>query len=137
MEVASFDYVWSTVRDKHFDPALAGLDWDALRAELRPRVERATSREEVRDVLWELVGRFRQSHFQILPADLYEPAAAGASGAPDGTTGVDARVIVGAALVTGVTPGSPADRAGVKPGWEILRIDTLDVRRRAREMTRK
>jgi len=137
LELESFDHVWSTVRDKHFDPALGGLDWDAVRAELRPRVERAASRDEVRDVLSDLVGRFNQSHFQILPADLYEPAAAGASGAVDGTTGVDARVIGGAALVTRVAPGSPAGSAGVRPGWEIVRIDDLDARRRVREMTRK
>jgi len=137
LELGSFDYVWTTVRDKHFDPALAGLDWDAVRAELRPRVEQADSHDEVRDVLWELVGRFKQSHFQILPAELYEPAAGGTPGVADGTTGVDARVIGGAALVTRVTPGSPADRAGVKAGWEIVRIDALDVRRRVREMTRK
>ena len=127
LELESFDYVWSTVRDKHFDPALGGLDWDAVRAELRPRVERAASRDEVRDVLSDLVGRFKQSHFQILPAELYEPAAAGASGAVDGTTGVDARVIGGAALVTRVAPGSPASSAGVTPGWEIVRIDDLDA----------
>jgi carboxyl-terminal processing protease len=137
LEVESFDYVWSTVRDKHFDPALAGLDWDALRGELRPRVERAATRDEVRDILWELVGRFKQSHFQILPSESSEPAAAGASGVVDGTTGIDARIIGGVALVTRVTPGSPADGAGVTPGWEILRIDGLDVRRRARELTQK
>ena len=137
LELESFDYVWSTIRDKHFDPSLGGLDWDAVRAELRPRVERARTRDDVRDVLWELVGRFKQSHFQILPADLYKPAAGGSSGAADGTTGVDARVIGGVALVTGVTPGSPADRAGVKTGWEVLRIDETDMRRRVREMTRK
>ena len=137
LEIASFDHVWSTVRDKHFDPALAGLDWDALRAELRPRVEQAQTRDQVRDVLGDLVGRFRQSHFQILPAELYEPAAAGSPRAADGTPGVEARVIGGSALVTRVTPGSPADRAGVLPGWELLRIDDLDVRRRVGEMTRK
>ena len=137
LELASFDYVWSTVRDKHFDPALAGLDWDALRAELRPRVERAATRDEVRDVLWDLVGRFRQSHFQILPSELYEPAGAGSTRSADGTTGIDARLIGGAALVTRVTPGSPADGAGITPGWEILQIDGVDIRRRVRELTRK
>jgi carboxyl-terminal processing protease len=137
LEIESFDYVWATVRDKHFDAALAGLDWDAVRAELRPRVEQAATREQARDVLWDLVGRFKQSHFQILPAELYQPAAAGSSGVAEGTTGLDGRVIGAAALVTRVTPGSPADSAGVKPGWEILEIDDLDVRRRVREMTRK
>jgi len=137
LEIESFDYVWLTVRDKHFDPALAGLDWDAVRAEMRPRVEQANTRDDVRDVIEELVGLFKQSHFQILPAELYEPAAGNTTRATDGTTGVDARVIGGMALVTKVTPGSPADRAGVKPGWEIVGIDALDVRRRVREMSRK
>jgi len=137
LEIESFDYVWSTVRDKHFDPALAGLDWDGVRAELRPRAEQARTRDEVRDVLEDLVGRFKQSHFQIVPAELYEPAAAGSSGVVDGATGVDARVIDGSALVTQVTPGSPADRAGVMPGWELVRVDDLDVRQRVGEMTRR
>jgi carboxyl-terminal processing protease len=137
LELESFDYVWSTVRDRHFDPSLGGLDWNAVRAELRPRVERAASRDEARDVLWDLVGRFEQSHFQILPAELYEPAAAGSSGEVAGTTGIDARVIEGLALVTRVTPASPADRAGVTPGWEIVRVDTRDIRRHLREVARK
>jgi carboxyl-terminal processing protease len=137
LDVESFDYVWSTVRDRHFDPTLGGLDWNAVRAELRPRVERATTRDDARDVLVDLVGRFKQSHFQILPADLYEPAAAGSPETVDGTTGIDARVIDGAAVVTRVTPGSPADRAGVKPGWEVARIDKADVRRGLRERTRR
>ena len=94
-------------------------------------------RDQVRDILWDLVGRLEQSHFQILPAELYEPAAGGSSGMAGGTTGVDARVIGGMALVTRVTPGSPADRAGVKPGWEVVRIDTVDIRRRVRERERK
>ncbi len=39
--VESFDYVWMTIREKHWDPTLGGLDWDAVRAELRPKVEQA------------------------------------------------------------------------------------------------
>jgi len=137
LDIESFDYVWSTVRDKHFDPALGGLDWNALRAELRPRVENAKTRDEVRDLLRELVGRFEQSHFQILPADLYEPAAGGSSRPGDGTTGIDARVVAGQALVARVATASPADRAGVKPGWEIVQVDATDVRTRVRDLFRK
>jgi hypothetical protein len=51
--VASFDRVWATVRDRHWDPDLGGLDWEGVRAELRPRVERARTSEEARDVLSE------------------------------------------------------------------------------------
>ncbi len=37
LNAESFDYVWTTIRDKHFDPELMGVDWDAVRSELRPR----------------------------------------------------------------------------------------------------
>ena len=26
----SFEYVWTTVRDKHWDPKLGGLDWQGM-----------------------------------------------------------------------------------------------------------
>jgi hypothetical protein len=30
LNIASFDLVWTTVRDKHFDPERGGLDWNAM-----------------------------------------------------------------------------------------------------------
>ncbi len=41
LNVAAFDDVWTTIRDTHWDPELGGLDWEALRDELRPRVAAA------------------------------------------------------------------------------------------------
>ena len=35
--LASFDEVWQTVHDTFFDPTFGGLDWDAVKAELRPK----------------------------------------------------------------------------------------------------
>ena len=39
--VESFEVVWKTVRDRHFDPKLGGINWQAVHDELRPKVERA------------------------------------------------------------------------------------------------
>ncbi|MBL8990533.1 MAG: hypothetical protein JNJ48_03025 [Phycisphaerae bacterium] len=76
-DLASFDQVWTTVRDQHYDPALNGVDWEKARAELRPRVESARDREQARDAMRELLARLGQSHFAVLPADAYEaPEAA-------------------------------------------------------------
>ena len=44
LDVESFDQVWTTIRDTHWDPGLGGLDWDAVRDELRPQVEEARER---------------------------------------------------------------------------------------------
>ena len=41
LNVESFDLVWETIRDKHWDPELGGLDWPALREELRPGPSRS------------------------------------------------------------------------------------------------
>ncbi|MBL8964137.1 MAG: hypothetical protein KF787_02130 [Phycisphaeraceae bacterium] len=137
LNVASFDYVWQTVRDRHWDPDLGGLDWQAVRLELRPRVESAESMDAARGVMREALDRLKQSHFAIISGEVYsqvsdagveEPTdmpakkdGPGANGS-DARSGMELRVVDGVALVTRVEPGSGADRAGVRPGWIVESI---------------
>ena len=124
----SFDYVWTTIRDKHFDPTLGGLDWAAVRDSLRPQVERAPTAGAARAVLRRMVGLLGQSHFQVIPASALEALGRKpGEGAPGGVTGMDVRVADGRALVTAVAPGSPADALGARPGWEVRRADGQDL----------
>jgi carboxyl-terminal processing protease len=116
---ASFDRVWTTVRDRHWDPTLGGLDWEAVRAELRPRAARARTREEARPVLSEALARLGQSHFAIVPSEDYRTE----DGEEAGAAGLSTRILEGRATVSSVLPGSPADRAGVRPGWIERAID--------------
>jgi len=128
LNLDSFDYVWKTVRERYWDPDLGGLDWPAVRDELRPRVEQATTMPEARGIMNDMVSRLGVSHFAIIPAALYEdieqPAGAGAR---DADAGIDVRVIDGRALVTAIVEGSPADEAGVQLGWEIVRIGEEEI----------
>ncbi len=136
LNVESFDYVWTTIRDKHFDPELGGLDWQAVRDELRPKVEQATVMSEAREAMRDMLARLEQSHFGIIPADAYDDLEQPAGeGSRDGGTGIDLRVIDGQALVTAVADGSPADDAGVRSGWEIVRIGSEDIPRRLETLT--
>jgi len=132
LNLRSFDHVWTTVRDKYWDPNLGGLDWNAVREELRPRVALARTAGEARAVLQEMIDRLGQSHFAILPADVYAELDAEAADTAGGTSstrssarqaeaGLDVRVLDGAAVVTRVQPG-PAAEAGVRPGWQIVAI---------------
>ncbi len=132
LNLRSFDQVWITVRDKFWDPNLGGLDWNAVREELRPRIELARTAGEARAVLQEMIARLGQSHFAILPADVYaeldaeaaDQAGGAASTRPSARqadAGLDVRVLDGAAVVTRVQPG-PAAEAGVRPGWQIVAI---------------
>jgi len=128
LNLASFDQVWTTVRDRHFDPSLGGLDWDAIREELRPRVAAAADEEAARGVLQEMLSRLGQSHFNIIPAELYESMAlAGGAGSRDGISGLDVLVIKDAALVTRGRDDSPAAQLGIQPGWQVLTIGGEDV----------
>jgi carboxyl-terminal processing protease len=127
----SFEQVWTTVRDKHWDPKINGLDWQAIHDELRPKVEAAKNMDTVREVLNDMVGRLKQTHFGIFPGDVYHDLKASDDDAEDSGEahpGIDLRVLDGRAIVTGVDPGSPSALHGVKPGWEIARVGKTDIR---------
>jgi carboxyl-terminal processing protease len=115
----TFDAAWTEVRDRHFDPTLNGVDWDAVRDELRPRAVGARSTGELRAVLRDMLGRLGQSHFAIIPG-----AAGASAGEPAGTAepGIDLRLVGGDLLVTSVEAGSAAQAAGVRTGWKVAAI---------------
>jgi carboxyl-terminal processing protease len=128
LHLASFDHVWLTVRDKHPDPSLGGLDWNAVRDELRPRVAQADTAEQARRAMIDMLNRLGESHFAIIPAsshDSAEPSPLRSRG--HGWIGVDVRIVQHRAMVTRVCPGSPADLAGVRTGWIIDAIDRQPV----------
>jgi len=120
----SFDYVWKTIRDKHWDPKLGGLDWNAVRDRMRPEMEKARTIEEARAVLEQMLHLLKVSHCAILPTET--ALSVQGEGGP-GTLGIDVRVIGSQALVTSVASGSPAAQAGVEMGWEVKRAGSADV----------
>lgn len=123
LDLQSFDYVWTTIRDRHWDPAMGGLDWQAARDELRPAVANAETTSDARAVMDELISRLALSHYSIIPAEVYdELALPDGEGALDGSTGIDVRVIDQQALVVSVVEGSPAAEAGVRTGWIVVRV---------------
>lgn len=126
LNIDSFEYVWTTIRDKHWQSKPAGLDWQAVHDELRPAIEKASTMEAARAVLNDMLGRLHQTHFEIIPSDLYSDLhGSGAKG--EITTGIDVRVAGSGVLVSSVDPGSPAAREGIQPGWLILKIGATDL----------
>jgi carboxyl-terminal processing protease len=123
--IDSFEYVWKTVRDRHWEAKPGGLDWQAVHDELRPKIAKAATAAEAREVISGMLERLHQTHFGVFPSEVYSEFDA--PGALDGQTGIDVRILDGHAIVTGVDPDSPAAAKGVKPGWEILRIDGREL----------
>ncbi len=116
--LASFDKVWTTVRDRHWDPGLNGVDWTAVRDTLRPRVEAARTADEARAATRSMLATLRQTHFAIFPGRMVRDLGPRATG--EGRPGFAVRALDGQAVVTAVEPGSAADSLGVRPGWELL-----------------
>ena len=113
----SFEVVWKTVRDQHFDPKLGGVNWQAVHDELRPKVERAKTDDEARDAMSAALERLGQTHFAIIPSTVYKVLENPNEG--PGEVGIETRLIDGRIVVIAVDEGLPAAAAGVKPGWII------------------
>ncbi len=126
LNIDSFEYVWTAIRDKHWETKPGGLDWQAIREEFRPAVEKADSMDAARAVMTKMLERLHQTHFGIVPAELYNDVD-GSHARGENTTGIDVRVVGAQALVTTVDAGSSAAREGVQPGWRIVKIGATDL----------
>ncbi len=124
--VATFDSAWTKVRTTYYDSTLKGLDWNAVRRELRPRAERATTRADLRVVLMDMLGRLGDSHMTVLPREFSGPVPNDSLGAHPGGVGIEARIIGRDLVVWRVEPNGPAALAGVRPGWIIDAVDGTD-----------
>ena len=121
----TFDAVWRTVRDSHFDKTLNGVDWDRVAAELRPKAVAAVTVGELRAVLRDMLGRLGQSHFAIIPGtpDSVAEPPRDLSASP----GFDVRLVGRDLVVTDVEPEGPAAASGVKTGWKVLTVDSASM----------
>src|ERR1700679_3022992 len=71
----SFELLWRTVRDQHPDPKLNGLNWQQVHDTTKPLIENATSMDEVRDLLRDMVSKLEASHYSVIPSERYDKAA--------------------------------------------------------------
>src|SRR5947209_5155850 len=111
LNLDSFEKVWQTVRDKHWDPQINGIDWQAVHDELRPKVEAAKTAAEARQVMAGMLERLHQTHFGIISGDVYDELDPSEDG--EATPGLDVRVLDGRVIVTAVEAESPAARRGI------------------------
>ncbi len=125
----TFDAAWKMVYESHFDTTFNGVDWPALRDELRPTAEQASDRAELRDVIEQMLDRLGQSHFSLIPQEVVDTLDPADGDAVEhvGDLGFDVRLIGEQVLVTEVDPEGPAWASGVRTGWVVRRFNTADV----------
>jgi carboxyl-terminal processing protease len=126
LAVETFDRAWTIVRDTHFDKTLNGVDWEAVRTELRPRAATAASDSQLRTVIRDMLGRLGQSHFALIPSTA--DSTTGDRGDLSAGPGFQVRLLDRDLVVSAVDAASAAARASVRPGWMVASIDGRNVR---------
>lgn len=67
--VESFEAAWRIINESHFDTNFNGVNWEAVRVELRPHAEAAPDLQRLRAVISEMLGRLGQSHMILIPRE--------------------------------------------------------------------
>jgi tricorn protease len=109
---------WRHMRDFFWDPEMGGLDWVAVRDRYATLLPRLATRNDLRDVMGEVIGELANSHTYVWGGD-YGTSTAWVS---TGLLGADLVPEGGAWKVTRIYRGDPADgvRAPLaEPGVDI------------------
>jgi carboxyl-terminal processing protease len=122
----TFAIVWERLQNSGFKGEHEQLDWAALKAEHQPDIENAKDIATLRLEIGELLDAMKASHLSLIPSEAF-PKAGEAPKSGTGDLGLRLVVLDRGLAVERVIPGSPADRAGVRPGWTVAKIDAFDV----------
>jgi tricorn protease len=69
-----FSDAWRLERDYFYDRNMQGVDWNAMRARYLPLVDRVSDREELNDVIAQMVGELSALHIFVRGGDVRKPA---------------------------------------------------------------
>lgn len=134
-----FEMAWTQIRDKHYDPAMGGVDWNAVKVKTAPEVDAARDDAEFHAALTRMIHALGHSHVAILPPD----AAHGRGGSAksrktdtnnnsetateEGSSGIRIVCIDGRVYVAGVEERSPAANANIRVGDQIVKINNDEI----------
>ena len=106
-----FGDAWRTMKYRFYDPAMHGMDWDAARAKYEPLVQDVGDRQELLNIINEMIGELNASHTGAAP-----PPGPRAGGAATGNLGLELApdAASGRYRVAHVYEDGPADKDWVK-----------------------
>ena len=119
---------WREMRDFYWDPGMGGVDWKGIRDRYATLLPRLAIRDDLRDLLGEVIGELATSHTYTWGGD----PGVSVKGVPTGLLGADL-VRDGAAFkITRIYRGDPADNirspldgpgTGVREGEYVLAVN--------------
>ena len=108
--------VWSHVTDQFYDAGLHGVDWPAAGRKFGALAATAPDDRALYALLNVMLSLLEDRHTYAFSPDLAEAKRTQQSA----LTGISLIRIEGRWVVEEVMPGSPAEEAGVQPGWLIV-----------------
>jgi tricorn protease len=122
-----FDDGWRTMKYRFYDPQMHGMDWDAAKAKYRPLVDYVGDRQEVLNLLNEMIGELNASHTGAAP-----PPGPRPGNVSTGHLGIEleADATAGRYRVTHVYEDGPSDKdwVRVKVGNYLIAINGKPVK---------
>ena len=123
-----FDDAWRTMKYRFYDPKMHGYDWDAMRSKYRPLVDYVGDRQELLNIVNEMIGELNASHTGAAPP----PGGREPGAAATGHLGLDLEpdATAGRYRVTYIYEDGPADKdwVKVKVGDYLIAIDGKPVK---------
>ena len=126
LQLSVFEDLWQTVNDTYLYPDFNGLDWNAIHAEYRARIEAGLSNADYYAALAEMVDRLGDDHSAyVSPEDAAAEDAAYAGDVDYVGIGVYLSAVPERqrAVILAVFAGSPAEQAGLQMHDSILTVD--------------
>ncbi len=109
--VEMFDDAWRTMKYRFYDPQMHGVNWDSARAKYRPLVEYVGDRQELLNIINEMIGELNASHTGAAPP----PRGAAGGGVSTGNLGLVLEPdSAGRYRVTHIYEDGPADKDWVR-----------------------
>ena len=121
-----FDDAWRTMKYRFYDPDMHGKDWEAARAKYRALLPHVGDRDELLNIVNEMIGELNASHTGAAP-----PPGGGAGGTATMHLGLDlAADRSGRYKVTHIYKDGPADKDWVRVsvGDYLVSLDGVPVK---------
>lgn len=114
----SFEKVWNTINEKHFDPTFGGIDWQKARRTFEPQAMMAKTDAEFHGVLNKMLRELKLSHFAVF----MPPVEAKTTESRAGATGIELKMLNGLAVVCRIQTASTAENSNLKTGFVVKKI---------------
>lgn len=121
-DVESFEAVWSTIQEKHWDLKNTPCDWNEVHTRYLPLIQKCKTRKAWREVIRNMIGELGQTHFGLLASEHFESLKELENKLPRGygITDFVVEAVQGHIMVVG--PSDLNEKPTLPRGTEILNI---------------